>query len=389
MKVIYQPNKRNKRVFVRNAESSGNPFDDDFFPDVTKTTKTEETKEKKEVTEEEKKEEKENVKTENKTDIDYKSEYERLSQIEQTYNDLQSYLEESYEGENLQEKITSLRSDLDSFKEKEKTLKSLQEKEEENEKKLRELSIVHSKEWQEEVEKPLQTAKDTFVSTLIEVDIDGNAKHPEQFKPLLQAIFNEGEDIAVPKIKAILKNFAEKYEEATGEEYDIPPISNVVKERQAFIKQAITRKEKFDNWEKENQKKEEQQMLSQEERTAKLLEARNKERQSQFNSLLKDFNYDNIEIFFKPDDVKEKITEVYDVYKKAATGEGEAPTFSDLIENQAKALMFDDLVNQAKIDRNFVIEHKEAEGDNLDNKPGERSRGDSSKKEIQRDGEFL
>lgn len=283
------------------------------------------------------------------------------------------YVEDSYEGETFGDKYKKFVEFESEAKEKLPKYKEVEERYKEKDSELRRINITSSDEWRENIEKPVIHARDSYVAVLADIDDEGNVRNEKQILTLANRLFNEGKDLTPVMIKAILKKFSTDYEQATGEIYEVPAISEIVKARESVIKTLTRRNEAFNNWEKEKKKEEEDYIIEQEERKSKLNESGRKEREDQFKEVSSSFDYKGLSSFFDEKAVKARIEEVYSDVEKALSGEGKMPTYKETLNNQIKARLFDELLTQAEKDRAFVSEHRKIKGDSRERQSGERA----------------
>jgi uncharacterized protein YukE len=316
----------------------------------------------------------EEVKEEKKeTTEDYKERYERLKRFEDpTFEELKSIVD-SFEGETLQEKFAAFKKFNEEAKEKLPKVEQLEKETREKELKLRDIDIRSSREWQEKAEAPMIEADEVFSATIADVDDEGNIKNRKYFDALYAEILNKGEEINSTKIKAILTKFAKVYEDKTGEEYKIPDIDSVIKARNALIKAAINRRDMYANWEKEKEQREQQALIEGEKKHKELSESHYAERRDQFTELSRDFDFSSLSQFVKEDEIKSELRAIFEENEKALKGEVKSKSYKTLLENSLKAALFDKILNQAKLDRNFVTEFKGGETDSKDSSGGGKS----------------
>lgn len=319
----------------------------------------------------EKKEKKEEI-PENFEEI--KAKYEKLKVYEdEGYSKLINHIEENYEGETISEKYAKFTEFENKAKETLPKADELEESKRQYDARMREIDITRTTEWQEKYEKPAEIAKDAFVATLADVDEKGEIRHPEQVGKLASLIFNEGKEISGGKVKAILKKYAEDYETATGEEFEAPSIRDVMRAREQLIEAAQNRSEAFANWEERTKESKQRSLIEQQEQSKKVMEAEYADRKSQFSQFKTSFDHSAISGFFEKDKVETVIDSVFQKSEEIISGKATPRTYQEILDNAVKAELFDELLNQAKIDRSFVTEHKGFEDDGREVKPGERA----------------
>lgn len=328
------------------------------------------------------KEEKKDTKTEDKKedkkekveDDDFKAKYEALKRYEsEEFSKLISYIEENYEGETLSEKFQNFTEFEGRAKEALPKVEEYERKTKEFDERMRAIDIRQTSEWQKNYERPAQIAKDAFIATISDVDAEGKIRHEKQVEKLAHALFNEGKELSGPQARAIIKQYAEQYEKATGEEYEAPSLTQVLKAREELVKAVTDRNEAFANWEKIQEEESKKKLVKTQKEQEEILQAEKKERQSAISSLKSDFDFSNVSAFFKKEDIEAEIDAVHKLAEEMIAGTTAIRTYDKVVEDAVKARLFDKLLEQAKTDRNFVEEYKDIKNENHERKPGERT----------------
>lgn len=261
----------------------------------------------------------------------------------------------SFEGETIDDKIKAFRAKYDGFEDE---LKQVRQKEEEREAWFRQNKITSSSEWNERYQKPLEKAKEFYVTTLGEVDSEGNPKNEKHFVKLREMIFNEGKEIELPKIKAILQKFSAEYRKAFGEDPDLPSIKAIVDARDEVVAKAVARQKSLDMWEEEQKAQASKAKTKAAEEAQTLREQKKIEISEDTITFAESFDYEPLSGFFEKDKIKETVNSIKEEVVQVISGDKEDINYSQYLDLALKAKLFDDLLSKAtKLDL-YVKEHK-------------------------------
>lgn len=231
-----------------------------------------------------------------------------------------------------------LKTKLDEFEKEQDGLKS----------KLREVSIENDPDFVQNYNQPIVDALDGLDAVVAEVDDEGNIINPDYINKLKYKIFNFKE-AGVPvssarEVKAILKAFANEYQEATGENYDLPDPGDVMKSVRKLVSLASKRDEAKREWEKERENAKTSSLKEQQEREEERQEILRKERVKNVQETIQDFDYSKFSKLGSKKEIKDLIIEASDELEKIVTDQSSQPSWKEIIEARVKAKSFDKLL---------------------------------------------
>ena len=114
---------------------------------------------------------------------------------------------------------------------------------------FRKNQIVHSQEFQEKYALPVAKSLDLYSALMSEVDKDGNYKNENVYEKLRKSIWDDGNEMPTPKIKALLKEFSKQYTDKFGVEPDLPSIKAVIDARDDLINASKKKNNALEQWE--------------------------------------------------------------------------------------------------------------------------------------------
>lgn len=299
--------------------------------------------------------------------------YERIKDFDnEKLEDIKGLIE-SQEGDSFEEKVENLKKGYELTT---KQLQEIKEKEEEREQWFKQNQIQNSTEFKENYQKPVEKDLEYFNTLLSEVDNEGNFKNEDKFAKLREYIFNKGEDITLPKLKAIVNKFSEEYQKAFGEAPDLPSIKEIINARDSLVSSLEKRQIAVNQWEEIREREEKESEIKTKEERQKQLEVIKKDQDEKYKRFILDFDYDSVEDFFPQDEVKGHLSEIKGEIDKLINNERKDFTFTEYLDIAVKAKMFDKLLNESKDLKSFVDEYKKGSAPLKGSKPvnhGERN----------------
>lgn len=296
-----------------------------------------------------------NPDTEQKDETDYKSKYERFAILDTPEFDelLPVILEE--EGEDVSIKIKRV---ANGYKESKAKLGELTEKEKERETWFRENKITHSREFQENYDKPLKENLNLYNALLGESDKEGKPRREEAWIKFRETIFNKGQDLTPAQIKAINKAFTDQYHQKYGEAPELPSIKEIMDAREEVIFSQASRLDALTNWEKKTELRRAEITNKQTADQEEIKKAKAIENAAKYQNFKKRINYDELQDFFDKDKVDSTAEEMRQEFEDAMSGK-KAPQLEEYFEMLHKAKLFDELYPKAKEYKSIVDEIKD------------------------------
>lgn len=275
---------------------------------------------------------------------DYKLKYERLKALDVAELDdlLPIILEE--EGDDISVKIKRVAS---GYKESKTKLTELEKKEQDREQWFRENQILHSSEFKDNYEKPVVKSLDLYNTLLGEYDAEGKPKRDEAWVKFRKAIFNEGNELTAPQIKAVIKSFSDQYHQKFGEAPDVPSIKQIMDARDDLIDAQINKVSALQNWSKEQELRKAQQKNELDSRSEEIKRAQiaeNKEKLKEYKAKIK---YDELTTVLEKEQIEAGYERMGQKFEDAMTGK-EVPSLDEYFELLHKATLFDDLMEKSK-----------------------------------------
>jgi hypothetical protein len=233
--------------------------------------------------------------------------------------------------------------------------KELAEKEEalkHKDQKIKEISIENSEEWHNDYIRPIQEAKGILEAAIINVDDEGNVRHPEMMSNLfskLVALNDDGTPKTSLQLKSEIKKFAAEYERKTGLDYDPPLLKEVVDSISKFHNRIQVASKAKSDWEAtlENKKKERafESAKQRDFQIKKELEGRD----YLFSEYKNSINTTQLEKVIEDSDIFiNAAKEEHEYLKKALAGDPDLKRrdYTDFIDLAAKGKMFDSLMGK-------------------------------------------
>jgi len=266
-------------------------------------------------------------------------------------------------------------------KEKKKKLTEYEKKLQETDMRLKEISIDNSNEYNEDYILPLNKEKQNLVAIIAPINNEGKIKNPKLIDSLynnLLALDDKGKPLNSIQVKAVLTKFENEYKRATGEDYDLPQLSQVVNQIQTVhgkIVKAVSAKQ---NWEKTKEEKKKELLYQEAQQKEEYIKKETAGRVYVTDKVIKDFDYSSIEGVIAEDEFKDSIKENSSFLIKVLKGE-DKKEYADLLTDLSKAKHFDSLVTKVK------EVQEELRLEKLKNKSGAPGGGGSSqRKEIKK-----
>lgn len=307
----------------------------------------------------------------------------------EAYTPLNQYINDKYA--NLENEDERIQRYIEDQKARARKLKEIESKEQEREEYFKQTKITATRDWQENVEKPINDALQLFNTALVnEFNEDGTPViQSDQLAKLQNIVWDNGKQLSVPELKGRLQKFKKDYEEETGEIFDIPPIADIVKSRNELLRLAMVRQEKLQNWDKEKKTKEQQQLLKEQETNQKLQEESARARKAAVADAKRSWTLDEYKGFISKDDVNSAIESVYEESEKIISGEAQK-SYDELLKQSAKAILFDKYIKSFVESLKFKKEYDEL-GEGFEGKPGKGSKREESgeKKESWIDADMI
>lgn len=266
-------------------------------------------------------------------------------------------------------------------KEKKTKLTEYEKKLKETDMRLKEVSIDHSTEFRDDYIAPLEKEKGNFIALIAPVNNEGQIKNPKLIDSLygrLLATDKDGKPLNSIQVKAVLTKFEEEYKKATGEDYDIPQLSQVVNQIQSVRSKTISAINAKQNWEKVREEKKKELLFQESQQHEEFIKKETAGRLYVTDKVIKDFDYSSIEGVIAEDEFKDSIKENSNFLIKVLKGE-DKKEYADLLTDLSKAKHFDSLVTKVK------EVQEELRLEKLKNKSGAPGGGGSSqRKEIKK-----
>lgn len=265
-------------------------------------------------------------------------------------------------------------------KEKKTKLTEYEKKLKETDMRLKEVSIDHSTEFRDDYIAPLEKEKGNFIALIAPVNNEGQIKNPKLIDSLygrLLATDKDGKPLNSIQVKAVLTKFEEEYKKATGEDYDIPQLSQVVNQIQSVRSKTISAINAKQNWEKVREEKKKELLFQESQQHEELIKKETAGRLYVTDKVIKDFDYSSIEGVVAEDEFKDSIRENSNFLIKVLKGE-DKKEYAELLTDLTKASHFDSVVSKLKETQ------EELRLEKLKNKSGAPGGVGSQKKEVKK-----
>lgn len=312
----------------------------------------------------------------------------RLQSFEEAAGDLdpdliksvREFIDENKDDDDLPTPDT-IKSILQEAKESKDTIKELQEKLEEKDKRVQDLDIRSSEAFQNEYLRPLQEASSDLQVEIANVDPKGEVIAPEATKNFHASLMKE-KDMDSMKMQKHLAKFASDFEKESGQKYEKPSTSAAMSAFRSFQKANKSANEAYSSW---NEKKKESQTKLEQER-AKQQEFQIKQdkqkRRAAAISGLRNFDLDLVDGVFDKNRLEKTFQAAFKRQEKMFEDPEQVPSYEDLMKSQVKADLFDDAMKELQELRKFKEEHEDEELDKA------KDRG-SSKKTNKKESDWL
>ena len=268
---------------------------------------------------------------------------------------------------------------IEKGKDRKKKLTEYEQQLQEKEERLKEISIDHSSEFNQEYIAPLQTEQVNLTALIANLDNEGKVKHESlinQFRNALLKIDDKGQPLDSIKVKSLLLQFEKEYKKATGEDYELPNLSQLVNQVSTVVKKTKEAVNAKQNWSKVREEKERERLFNEATRHADLLKKEEAGRNYITNKIIKDFDYSAIEGIIPEDTFKETLQTSNAFLIEVLNGK-KKKDYGDLLVDLTKASQFDDLVAKCK------TLQEELEKEQKKNKSGLPAGGGSQKPKPQ------
>jgi len=213
--------------------------------------------------------------------------------------------------------------------------------------KLREVSIENDPDYISNYVAPIEEALDGFDAVIAEVDIDGNIVNPEYIQKLKSKLFNFKNGAPVSnarEAKAVLVAFADEYRNVTGEDYDMPSPSDVMKGIRTLSSLSNKRIEAKAEWEREREDAQASSLKNQQRKQEERQEILRKERIKNTEEAIDQFDYKKYSELGSPKEIKDMVLSASGDLEKMITDPSSQPSWKEMIELRFRANNFDKLL---------------------------------------------
>jgi hypothetical protein len=258
-----------------------------------------------------------------------------------------------------------------SYSERKKKLSELNENLESANKRIRDLDIRSSDEWQKEVVNPLLKAENDIYANIAgsyarksgeNIVID----HKELFDPFISSLVGKDIPENAIELKARIKEFSKKFKDKTGEDLDIAGTTRDITTSLADIRETRDRAVSLqNNWETERAEissRSKQEAL--ERQKAEKEDFVNTVKQSTSRAYLS-FDTKVLNGAISDDDVKNAFLDSYKESVSVIEDPSSAPEWGDMMTKNAKGRMFDNLLAKFQEIHEELEEYKNSEKDGL------------------------
>lgn len=280
--------------------------------------------------------------------IDYAAKYNRFKDLDVPEFDEILTLVQGEEGDDLPTKIKTLKTKYEQSSQIEELTKAHQERETW----YRKHKITGSQEFQEKYEKPVTKSLGIYSALMSETDAEGNYKNEESFQKLRLSIWNEGQEMTPPKIKALLKAFSDGYKERFGQAPELPTIKEIVDARDDLINATKSKQTALEQWEQiRGQETEQEKATAREQQDLRLknVVADTKEKFKGFKETLKHDDYG----FMQKEEFDKLVTSFEQDFIGMAEGTVKREV-SDYLPEGLKARAYDKLAEEYKALKKYV-----------------------------------
>ena len=241
----------------------------------------------------------------------------------------------------LYEEKKKLEEELESYRSTSEDLKG----------KLRDINIETDPDFESKYNAPIRNAIDDLDVLIAEVDEKGNIPNAKFFEGLKNKLFKFDENGPVTnakQVKAVLKAFAEQYEQETGEEYDAPSPSEVIRSIRNISDLAKDRLDAKTEWEQKKESTNAENLKKQQAQETERKESLRRDRISQTSALLQELDYDKYKVLGDKSEVAESLKGAAKELEAMVEDPSSLPSWKEMIEVRFKAKQFDTLLKMLK-----------------------------------------
>lgn len=227
---------------------------------------------------------------------------------------------------------------IEDNKKKDETVKQMQERLSENEKKVVDLDIRHSEEYQRTYVQPYSDAAKEMFLDFAQVSSDEKVIAPIATKEFNDFLLNLT-DIDGLKVKAKLNEFAKKFQAESGEDALLPAVSTLMASLRNYHTAKQNMHDAYNDW--GNKKKESVQKFTakQQEEFEKSQKTGRRVRVEESSKAFQEFDLDKYD-FIPETELEEVFKEEFELGEKLSKGEN-LPPYRDLLTRGAKSRLFD------------------------------------------------
>lgn len=252
--------------------------------------------------------------------------------------------------ERFKDKIPSpeeLRGELLLVADKDKKLSELEAALTERDAKLADIDIRTSPEFKKSYSDPYQNAKETLFLEIAQLDGNGKALAHDLTSRFWNDMLQQEKADGVA-IKQALAKFARDFKTETGEDYQMPSVSNLVTSLRGAIEKRDALNEAYKGWgEKKAQTVVERQRQEERDR-ADILARNERTRRAQAQDALRSYDRTQVEGIFTDEDVAASWNEEYQFLEGIMKDPTNSPPFKELVERGWKARNFDKVAKELK-----------------------------------------
>lgn len=217
---------------------------------------------------------------------------------------------------------------------------------------IKDLDIDRSLEFNEKYKKPLATHAQSLFAELASVDNEGKVKHGPIIEDLYKQLLSLNEDntpLTPVQIKGVLAKFSRVYHTKTGEEYEIPNITNISNSINSVHVANAAMMEARKNWSEKKKQSEEEKRIQAVEHQRKVIDTEIHERTTVFNKVISEFDFSKIEGVIEKDKVETAVSEAHKNLLDRIQGKAtKAMPYEEYLNVYAKGAAYDDLVKKVQ-----------------------------------------
>lgn len=216
--------------------------------------------------------------------------------------------------------------------------------------------IRTSSTWKNEYETPYNDSIEAFYATIVNTDESGKVVNEPIFqefaKSLMESAFKNG-SINATQVKTAIKKFTKFYEDRTGEEYEEPLISDVVKSIRSAITHRNRAEEAYNNWEKNKIERDRSSKLEESEKSERLKKIQKKERKALASKALNEFDINSLDGIFDEEDITEEFNNAFIKNEEQMEDPSKSIPYDSLMSIIVKGRLFDSLLAKYKKDTDY------------------------------------